>query len=185
MGVTRVKDEAREREKEEKRRERKERIKGKVKEEPKAIVRVAETNLDANKRLIHALRGIKGISFAMAKAVCVAGGFDPHRKLGELSPQEIEKLEDVIRNPLNYGIPPWMLNRRRDVETGKDMHLTGSQVDIVMKMDVQRLINLKTWHGMRHALGLPVRGQKTRSHFRKGRTVGVMRKAAKLLGKGG
>ena len=39
---------------------------------------------------------------------------------------------------------------------------------------------IKSYKGMRHAYGLPVRGQRTRGNFRKGVTVGVMKKAAKI-----
>jgi small subunit ribosomal protein S13 len=183
MGISRVKDLEAEKEKEE-RKKAKEEVK-KVKEvkvkKAKEIVRIADTDLDATKPIVQSLRSIKGISFAMAKAICVACGFDPRKRLNELNEEELKKLENAIKDPASFGIPAWMLNRRKDPESGKDLHLTGTQVDIRKKFDIQREIDLKSWKGIRHMLGLPVRGQRTRAHFRTGKTVGVMRKAAKLL----
>ena len=53
-------------------------------------------------------------------------------------------------------------------------------LETAKKFDIQRMVDLKTYKGIRHMLGLPVRGQRTRSSFRKGRVVGVVRKAVKL-----
>jgi small subunit ribosomal protein S13 len=165
--------------------EKKEYKKAKKPEKPKAeekelriIVRVLGADLDGEKPIIRALHGIKGISYSMSKAVIDVSGFDGNSKLGSLGEQDIQKIEQIIRNPENYGIPAWMLNRRKDRETGKDIHFSGSDLIVARKFDIQRMIDLKTYKGIRHMLGLPVRGQRTRSSFRKGRVVGVIRKAA-------
>ncbi|MDI6806808.1 MAG: 30S ribosomal protein S13 [Candidatus Aenigmarchaeota archaeon] len=178
MGVSRAKDV--EEEKVEKRVEKKEVKKPRV-ERAKEIVRLADTDVDATKPIIQSLRSIKGISHTMAKAICWACELDPRIRLNQLTPSQLKRLEKVMMEPTKFRIPSWILNRRKEIETGKDLHLTGAQLDIVTRFDVQRLVNLKTWRGVRHMFGLPTRGQRTRSHFRKGKTVGVLRKAAKLL----
>ncbi|HDD71594.1 MAG TPA: 30S ribosomal protein S13, partial [Candidatus Aenigmarchaeota archaeon] len=94
----------------------------------------------------------------------------------ELSEAQIEKLEEIIKDPAKFGIPSFLFNRRKDWETGKDLHLTSSELEIQTKFDIQRMIDIKCYKGIRHMLGLPVRGQRTRSSFRKGRTVGVIRR---------
>jgi small subunit ribosomal protein S13 len=177
MGVTKVKAEEEKVEK-----PKKEKVEKKVvgKKEVKVVVRVMNTDLDGEKPLKNALLGIKGISHAMSKAVCLAAGFDPNIKLGSLTENEIAKLEAVIKEPKKYGIPAWMLNRRKEPETGADFHLVGADLEIARKFDIQKMIELKTYKGFRHMLGLPVRGQRTRSSFRKGRVVGVVKKAAKV-----
>jgi len=86
-----------------------------------------------------------------------------------------------LKNPQKYGIPSFVYNRRRDPESGVDRHLVGPDVKIMESFDIKREIELKTYKGFRHMQGLPVRGQKTRSHFRKGRTVGVLRGKMKQL----
>ena len=145
-------------------------------EEKKILVRIANSDLDGEKNILYGLTGIKGISYTFSKAICHCANLDPFRKLSSLTEEEIKKIEDIIYNPLKYNIPPFLLNRRRDPETGKDYHLIGDDIDIKTKFDIQREISLKTWRGYRHMHGQPVRGQRTRSHFRKGATVGVIRK---------
>jgi small subunit ribosomal protein S13 len=154
--------------------------------ELKEIVRVGEADLDGKKPIFRAIQKIKGISFMMANAICNAGNFDPNRKIGTLSEDEIRKLEDIMKNPGKYGIPSWLLNRRKDLETGKDIHLIGPDVEFKQRSDIKRMIDMKCYKGVRHMLGLKVRGQRTRSTGRKGRTVGVIRKKtlAKMKKKG-
>lgn len=147
----------------------------------KTLVRVANTDLDGDKSLMRTLTGIKGVGFAMSKAICNVSGFDPKIKLGSMSELDIGKLEEVLHDPVKFGVPVFMINRKFDLETGKDLHLIGQDFDTAMRFDVQREIDTKSYRGWRQMLGQPSRGQKTRSHFRqKGRVVGVMRKAIKL-----
>lgn len=179
MGVTKPKDEYKEKLKEEKKTLAKPKI-GKPKE-IRAIVRVVGTDLDGEKPIYRALTKIKGIKYSISKAICKVANLDLNQKLGTLTEKDIEKLEEVIKDPIKFGIPPFLVNRRRDIETGKDIHLTGSDLDVARKFDIQRYIDLRTYRGWRHMLGQPVRGQRTRSSFReRGKAVGVMRKEIKL-----
>ena len=146
----------------------------------KEVVRLGDTDLDGRKNVIYALTGIKGISFTLAKAVVNVAKIDPKMKLGELDEKKIEELEKIIRDPAKYGIPSYLLNRRKDYETGKDLHLIGSQVDVTRKLDIERLIRIKSWRGLRHSAGLPVRGRRLRGTFRRGkRIIGVSKKEIK------
>lgn len=146
-----------------------------------SLVRVSGTDLNGDKPVSRAILGIKGVSWSMANAICVAGGIDPDKKLKEFDEAGIAKIEQIIKDPASFGVPIFMVNRNRDVETGKNVHLTGPDLDVAIRFDVQRHINLKTYRGWRHMLGQPVRGQRTRSKFReKGRVVGVLRKAVKI-----
>lgn len=177
MGVTRV------RAPEEKEKPKEKKVKPVRIEKPKElklVVRVAGTDLDGEKKLINALKKIKGISHAMSKAICTVSGFDPNTKLGSLSETDLAKLEEIIKDPIKFGVPPYLVNRRKDPETGKDLHLVSSDLDIAKKFDIKKMIDIKSYKGVRHMYGLPVRGQRTRSSFRKGRVVGVMRKTIKL-----
>jgi small subunit ribosomal protein S13 len=138
------------------------------------IIRLGETNLDGNRKVAHAIMDIKGISFAMSKAISEISGFGGKR-VSELSEHEIHKLEDIIDNPEKYNVPPWLYNRRKEPEKGLTRHLTTSQLDITQKTDIDRMKKIKSYKGVRHILGQPVRGQRTRSSFRSDRTVGVQR----------
>ncbi len=148
------------------------------------IVRVCGTDLDGSKSLGRALIRMKGIGHDMSKAVCIAAGIDHKRSLGSLNEEELKRVEEVIRGPANFGIPVFFLNRRKDLATGKDMHITGPDWDTSVKFDIQRAIDLKTYKGSRHMFGLPVRGQRTRASFRQGRIVGVVRKAVRIAQEG-
>jgi len=141
------------------------------------IIRLAETNLDATKPVRRAIRRISGVGFMFSDAVANVCGFGD-KKLGDLTEEERQKLENILMHPEKYDIPSWLYNRRRDPVTGEDKHLTVSQLELTKKMDIGQMKKLKTYRGVRHSLGLPVRGQRTRSSFRHGRSVGVIKKKA-------
>ena len=142
------------------------------------LVRVAGTDLDADKPVFAAIARIKGISHTMSMAVCKVSEVDPFQSLGKLGEKEITAIEAVIKDPASFGLPRWMLNRRSDPETGKDSHVSGADVKVTMQFDIKRMVDKKSYKGVRHMLGLTVRGQRTKSSFRKGGSVGVVRKSA-------
>ncbi len=137
------------------------------------IVRIAKTDIDASLPFERSLWKIKGVSFMFAHAVRMALGYSYDTRIADLSKEEIKKIEDCILNPSKYGIPSWLYNRRKDRDTGKDLHLTASDLEIRHKFDIEFLKKIKCYRGIRHILGLPCRGQRTRAHFRRGQTVGV------------
>lgn len=143
------------------------------------IVRVMDTDIDGTKPVFIAMRKIKGVSFMYANMVLQLAHIDKTKKAGILNPTELQKIEDVMKNPLKYGAPVWMLNRRRDMETDADLHLIGSDIDFVQGNDIKLLKRIKAYRGIRHMHGQPVRGQRTRSNFRKNKgkgSLGVQRK---------
>jgi small subunit ribosomal protein S13 len=142
------------------------------------IVRLAETNIDGNKPVRLAITRVKGVGKMLSNAICSVSGLGD-RKLAELSDGEIKNLEDIISNPAKHGIPAWLLNRRYDPVTGETKHLSVSNLDFVQKMDIDREKRAKTYRGLRHMQHLPVRGQRTRGSFRKGKTMGVSKKKSK------
>ena len=102
--------------------------------------------------------------------------------MGSLSDLEIKEVEEKIKE-LSQSLPKWMRNRKKDYITGKDLHLIGTDLDLSQKEDIKREKIIKSYRGVRHSAGLPVRGQRTRTSFRKGATVGVVRKKALKKGK--
>jgi small subunit ribosomal protein S13 len=141
------------------------------------IIRLAETNLDGTKPVKVAVRRVQGIGFVMSNAIAAVCGFGD-KKLGDLTEEERHRLEDILTHPENYNIPPWLYNRRADPVTGQNRHTIASQLDLSRKTDIGQIRKLKTYKGVRHSLGLPVRGQRTRSSFRHEKSVGVVRKSA-------
>ena len=140
------------------------------------IVRIAGQDVDGSNKVVYAISQIKGIGINLAHSIVRIANIDPDTRVGFLSDADIKRLENVIRNPKKYGVPTWMLNRRKDLETGEDLHLIGSDLVLRVKMDIDLMKKIKCWKGVRHALGLKVRGQRTRTTGRTGQTVGVTRR---------
>ncbi|MEJ8543604.1 30S ribosomal protein S13 [Methanothermobacter wolfeii] len=147
-----------------------------MEEEFKHMVRIARKDIDGNKTMENALTSVKGVGKALSRAIIMSAGYDLNQRIGYLSDEEIERLEEAIKNPAKYNIPSWIVNRRNDYETGEDKHLIESDLDMCLREDLNRMRKTRSYKGRRHELGLPVRGQRTKSTFRKGSSVGVRRK---------
>jgi len=141
------------------------------------IVRIAGVDLDGATNAAYAISRIRGINIRLAHVILRKVNIKSETRLGFLAETDIEKIESVIKNPEKFDLPAWLLNRRKDIETGKDIHLIGSDLDLQIKSDIERVKTLKSWSGYRHAYGLKVRGQKTRTTGRTGKTLGVKKKA--------
>jgi len=144
----------------------------------KHIVRIANTDLDGNKKIIRALRKINGVGFMFANAVCTISGIENSKKAGDLTNEEVKKIESIVSNPIASGAPLWMVNRRSDPEDGSDKHLLSTDLKFTVDNDIKMMKKIKCYKGVRHGLGQPVRGQSTKSHFRKnkGKVMGVSKK---------
>ena len=107
------------------------------------MARISGVNIPNNQHTEIALTAIFGIGRSRARAICGAAGVVSTRKIKDLSDNEMDKLrEQVGRIPVEGDL-------RREVS-----------------MSIKRLIDLGTWRGKRHRLGLPVRGQRTRTNAR-------------------
>lgn len=142
----------------------------------RGIIRISDVDVDGSKKLRAALLRIKGVSHALSNAVVVASGLNPNIMIGTLDDDQIKKLEAIISEPLKNGIPPHMLNRRKDLYTGENKHMLGSELTFSVKSDIDFMKKIRCYKGIRHEAGLPVRGQRTRSSFRTGPAVGGLKK---------
>ncbi|MEM4259929.1 MAG: 30S ribosomal protein S13 [Candidatus Woesearchaeota archaeon] len=143
------------------------------------IVRIANTDLDGRKQILYSLRKIKGVNYMFANFSCYKANVDTHKKTGELSDDEIKRLDDVITRSSKYNIPSWLSNRRKDPETGLNMHLLSGDLKFAVENDIKMMKKVRSYKGMRHAWGQPVRGQRTKSNFRKNKgkvSLGVIKK---------
>jgi small subunit ribosomal protein S13 len=149
----------------------------------KQIVRIGGADIIGTKPVFHALRRIKGVSYSFSNAICISLDLDKKKRIGDLSDENLKKVEDILNNPSKYNIPSWMLNRRKDYDDGVDKHLISTDIRFRKDSDIKRLKTIRAYRGMRHALGLPVRGQSTKAHFRTGGSVGVKKKPGTKKGK--
>jgi len=142
------------------------------------IIRIAGTDLDGTLTITHALTKINGVGITLANAITKKANINPNQRIGYITETDKTKIEDIINNPTKHGIPPYMLNRQKDQETGQNKHLTGADLTLQNKTDIEEMKNQKSWKGFRHAYSLRVRGQHTRTTGRKGKAIGVKKKEA-------
>ena len=121
--------------------------------------RLLGVDIPNNKRVEYALRYIYGIGPTRAKIICQACGIADSMRASELNDEMINKIMNVIAE--------------------KQYKLEGDLRREVIG-NLKRLSAIKSYRGLRHAKGLPVRGQRTSTNARtrKGarKTVGVVTK---------
>lgn len=147
----------------------------KTKKDFKYIIRIANSDIKGEKGLGIALKNIKGVSYSISNYICKKTGLNPKMKAGNLSDMDVKKISDVITNL--SSAPAWMLNRKKDPVSGESKHIISNELLIVKDTEMREVKKLKSYRGIRHMHNLPVRGQKTRSNFRrnKGKVLGVKR----------
>ena len=122
------------------------------------MARIAGVDLPREKRVLIGLTYIYGIGRTRAEQTLEAADVDPDTRVGALSDDEVQRLRQHIEN--NYRVEG---DLRREVAN-----------------NIKRKIEIGSYQGIRHRLGLPVRGQRTHTNARtrKGprRAVGGIRK---------
>lgn len=124
------------------------------------MARIAGVDLPREKRIEIALTYIYGIGLTLSKEILQKTGINPDTRTRNLTEEEVSKLREVI---------------------DKNYHVEGD-LRREEQLNIKRLIEIGSYRGRRHRMGLPVRGQRTKTNARtrKGpkRTVGAKRKKA-------
>jgi small subunit ribosomal protein S13 len=145
-------------------------------QEYRHILRIMGSDVQGTLKTIYALTKIKGVSLSLANAVLKKAGINPDLRVGFLAESEITKIEEIISDPTKYGLQTWLFNRRKNAETGKDVHMTSADLVLRTKTDIDEQKEIRSWRGYRHAYGLKVRGQHTKTTGRAGKALGVKKK---------
>ena len=122
------------------------------------MARLLGVDIPNRKKIEYSLRYVYGIGPTRSKSVLEEAGINPNLRTQDLSEQDLSKITNVIleRNYLVEG------DLRRDITS-----------------NLKRLQSIRSYRGLRHQRGLPVRGQRTitNARTRKGgrKTVGVVR----------
>lgn len=155
-------------------------------QEYRHIVRIVGNDIPGAKKVLVGMSQIKGIGYNFATAVLDTLKIDVNSSIGFLTDAQVQAIEKLITDPKSGNFPAWFLNRRKDIETGKDMHLLTSDIPFTLRNDIERERITNSWRGYRHLYGLKVRGQRTRTTGRKGGAVGVAKggKAAPVKSSG-
>lgn len=149
-------------------------------QEYRHIVRIAGKDVPGAKKMIIGVSQVRGIGYNFAKAILDLLKIDSNSNVGFLSESQVDAIEKAMRSPASFNMPAWFLNRRKDMDSGNDLHLITSDIEFNVRNDIEREKNSSSWRGFRHTYGLKVRGQRTRTTGRKGGAVGV-RKGGKVL----
>ena len=148
-----------------------------ISNEFREVVRLLNTDLIGVNLVRQELTKIKGIGPTLSKVILYKLGIPLNKRIGFLKDEELNKIEEMIRN-INKYFPDYLLNRRFDRFTGESKHLIGSDLTFAVQRDVDFEKSINSWKGIRHKLGLKVRGQRTKTTGRKTkRPVGVKRKS--------
>ncbi|MEW5759542.1 MAG: 30S ribosomal protein S13 [Candidatus Thermoplasmatota archaeon] len=156
------------------------RVMGEAKPDFKYIVRIADTDIDGNRTVELGLERIKGIGIRTADAIADSLGIPRYEKIGNLKEEQIEAISNALQK-LPSIVPPWLLNKRKSIYTGKDLHFIGSDWQSGVRDDINLMKKIRCYKGIRHETGQKVRGQRTKSNGRSGLTVGVSKIRAKEL----
>ncbi len=151
------------------------------KENFRGIVRIAGKDIKGEVPLNRALVRVRGISHTLAVSAAAVLhnelSIDPKIRVGELSEEQIDRIDKILQNLQDYKIPAYLFNRRSDYLSGNNRHVIMNDLIFENTQDVEREKKLFTWKGYRFSYGQKVRGQRTRNTGRTGMAVGVLRKA--------
>jgi small subunit ribosomal protein S18e len=140
------------------------------------ILRLLNTNVEGKQKIMYALTAIKGVGRRYSNLVCKKADVDLNKRAGECTTEELERIVNIIQNPLQFNIPKYFLNRQKDIVDGSFSQLLSNGLDNKLREDLERLKKIRAHRGLRHYWGLRVRGQHTKTTGRRGRTVGVAKK---------
>lgn len=107
------------------------------------MVRIAGVILDSNKHIVVALRKIYGIGKVSAFYICKKAGISPDLKVSQLSDEIIFSVQKIV----------------------SEFEVEGN-LRTRVRFNIKRLKDIKCYRGVRHKIGLPVRGQRTRTNAR-------------------
>lgn len=147
----------------------------------RGVVRIAGKDLPGQMPLVRALMYVKGIGHSLRRPVAMfiskKMGIPMDVKIGTLTYEQVEEIDRILSKEIHDGnFPAFLLNRRKDMETGKNLHLITNELDLAVRQDIARKKKNGSWQGYRHKRGKKVRGQKTAYTGRKNLTVGVSKK---------
>ena len=109
------------------------------------IIRIAGKDLEGTLLLVHAISKINGVGMTLANAITRKANINPNQRVGYLTDTDKTKLEDIINNPTKHGIPTYMLNRQKDLDTGENKHIIGADLTLQIKTDIEAMKNQKSW----------------------------------------
>ncbi|GAB4215494.1 MAG: 30S ribosomal protein S13 [Synechococcales cyanobacterium] len=109
------------------------------------MARIAGVDIPRQKRIEISLTYIYGIGLARSQSILERTGINPDTRTYELSDAQVSQLREAIESS--------------DFPVEGDLRRQES-------MNIKRLVDINCYRGRRHRMGLPVRGQRTRTNAR-------------------
>jgi len=110
-------------------------------------MRVSGVTLPKQKRIVIGLTYVYGVGPTTAKKILASAGVDESVRVKDLSQDQEDKIREIIEKTL----------------------VTEGDLRREVSANIKRLKDVKSYRGSRHAKGLPVRGQRTKSNSRTSR----------------
>ena len=107
------------------------------------MARILSVEIPNNKRVVISLTYIHGIGSTLSKEILAKSNIDENIRVKDLSDEQLATIREVAKEYMTEG------DLRRE-----------------NALNIKRLMEIKTYRGLRHRKGLPVRGQRTRSNAR-------------------
>ena len=102
------------------------------------IVRIVGNDIPGEKKILVGLTQIRGIGYTFANAILDSLKIDSNSNIGNLTDSQVQSIEKIIKDPSSANFPSWFLNRQKDIETGKTMHLITSDIALSVRNDIER-----------------------------------------------
>ena len=106
--------------------------------------RLLGVTIPDNKRIVISLTYVYGIGRSLSEQILKETKIDPDIKAAKLTTEQLSKIREIIEK----------------------QYETEGELKRKFMMNVRRLRNIGSWRGSRHAKGLPVRGQRTKTNSR-------------------
>ncbi|QKT05643.1 30S ribosomal protein S13 [Mycoplasma sp. OR1901] len=107
------------------------------------MARILNVEIPNDKRVVISLTYIYGIGKSTAQDICAQAGIDENARVKDLQEDQLSKIREIAKNYVTEG------DLRREVT-----------------LNIKRLMEIKSYRGIRHRKGLPVRGQSTQKNAR-------------------
>jgi small subunit ribosomal protein S13 len=117
------------------------------------LARISGVTVPDNKQVQYSLTYIHGIGLKTSQDICESVNVEPTIRVKDLSESELNKIQDEIR--VNYTVE--------------------GELQRITTTNIKRLKDIGSYRGLRHKMGLPSRGQRTRTNARtrRGKRVAI------------
>ena len=145
----------------------------------KGIIRLAGTDMFGEVPLRSAVMRVRGVGhttgLAIARILSKKFSVPDSTDVGDLTEKQLSEIDEVLLHLDSY-LPSYLLNRRKDADSGEDKHVITNDLIFANRQDIEKEKKMYSWKGYRHAYGQRVRGQRSRNTGRQGKAVGVTKK---------